>query len=49
MRDIFSVFTERKIQEAIARGDFNNLHIFLMETLLFPRRKFLKRSIIITS
>lgn len=25
MKDIFSIFTERKIQEAIARGDFKNL------------------------
>ncbi|TGE31794.1 DUF1992 domain-containing protein [Desulfosporosinus sp. Sb-LF] len=25
MKDIFSIFTERRIQEAIARGDFKNL------------------------
>ncbi|HBV87379.1 MAG TPA: hypothetical protein DEF42_12175 [Desulfosporosinus sp.] len=25
MRDIFSILTERRIQEAIARGDFKNL------------------------
>ena len=25
MKDIFGIFTERRIQEAIARGDFKNL------------------------
>ena len=43
MRDIFSILTERRIKEAIARGDFKNLpgagKPFTIEGLYFLPRK----------